>query len=610
MQKYIGGGKTGPRLAKIGGTLWTRQKLAVEKAVADMAADMLEIQAVREKQPGRAFPSDTPWQKAFEHSFQFDPTPDQTSAIEAIRNDLQKFKPMDRLLCGDVGFGKTELAMRAAFKVAESGSQVAVLVPTTILAEQHRRTFTERFAEYPFTIRGLSRLTASREERETLEGIARGTVDIVIGTHRLAQADIHFDNLGLLVVDEEQRFGVDVKERLKAMRASVDVLTMTATPIPRTLHMAMLGIRDISNLTTPPANRLAVETRACRFDETLLRHAIDRELARDGQVFFVHNRINDIQKVADKIRTIAPHISIGIAHGRLREGELEQVMIDFVAGRTQLLLATTIIESGLDIPRANTIFIDEADHYGLADLHQLRGRVGRSHHRAYCYLIVKESSRLTSTAARRLRAIQEFSSTGAGFSLAMRDLEIRGAGNLLGTQQSGHIAAVGYELYCRLLENAVCGLKDLPPKDPPPVRIDLPGDAWIPKDYIVDLRSKIDFYRRISRASSHTHVNELEGEIEDRFGPLPTAVRRLLDLARLRITASSISIDSISKQPGLLVIGHHDIHCIKKWRRRCTLSGHEVRVVGDKTVVLPLDECLAADPEKLFQTVKMLFRIE
>jgi transcription-repair coupling factor (superfamily II helicase) len=483
------------------------------------------------------------------------------------------------------------------------------LVPTTILAEQHRRTFTERFAEYPFTIRGLSRLTATREERETLEGIARGTVDIVVGTHRLAQADIHFDNLGLLVVDEEQRFGVDVKERLKAMRASVDVLTMTATPIPRTLHMAMLGIRDISNLTTPPANRLAVETRVCRFDETLLRHAIDRELARDGQIFFVHNRINDIEKVADKIHKIAPHISIGIAHGRLREGELEQVMVDFVAGRTQLLLATTIIESGLDIPRANTIFIDESDHYGLADLHQLRGRVGRSHHRAYCYLIVKESTRLTSTAARRLRAIQEFSSTGAGFSLAMRDLEIRGAGNLLGTQQSGHIAAVGYELYCRLLENAVCGLKDLPPKDPPPVRIDLPGDAWIPRDYIVDLRSKIDFYRRISRTAVHTHVDDLETEIEDRFGPLPLAFRRLLDLARLRITASSLSIDSISKQPGLLVIGHHNIHCIEKWRQRCVLSGQEVRIVGNKTVVLPLQDRVADDADKLFQAVKILFQI-
>ena len=609
VQKYVGGGKTGPKLAKIGGTLWTRQKQAVEKAVADMAADMLEIQAVRAKQPGRAFPHDTPWQKAFEQSFQFDPTPDQATAIETIRGDLEQFKPMDRLLCGDVGFGKTELAMRAAFKVAEAGSQVAVLVPTTILAEQHRRTFTERFAEYPFTIRGLSRLTATREERETLEGIARGTVDIVVGTHRLAQADIHFDNLGLLVVDEEQRFGVDVKERLKAMRASVDVLTMTATPIPRTLHMAMLGIRDISNLTTPPANRLAVETRVCRFDETLLRHAIDRELARDGQIFFVHNRINDIEEVADKIRKIAPHISIGIAHGRLREGELEQVMVDFVAGRTQLLLATTIIESGLDIPRANTIFIDESDHYGLADLHQLRGRVGRSHHRAYCYLIVKESTRLTSTAARRLRAIQEFSSTGAGFSLAMRDLEIRGAGNLLGTQQSGHIAAVGYELYCRLLENAVCGLKDLPPKDPPPVRIDLPGDAWIPRDYIVDLRSKIDFYRRISRTAVHTHVDDLETEIEDRFGPLPLAFRRLLDLARLRITASSLSIDSISKQPGLLVIGHHNIHCIEKWRQRCVLSGQEVRIVGNKTVVLPLQDRVADDADKLFQAVKILFQI-
>ena len=610
VQKYVGGGKTGPKLAKIGGTLWTRQKKAVEKAVADMAADMLEIQAIRAKQPGRAFPQDTPWQKAFEQSFQFDPTPDQATAVEAIRGDLQELKPMDRLLCGDVGFGKTELAMRAAFKVAESGSQVAVLVPTTILAEQHRRTFTERFAEYPLTIRGLSRLTSTKEERTTLEGMARGTVDIVIGTHRLAQADIHFDNLGLLVVDEEQRFGVDVKERLKAMRASVDVLTMTATPIPRTLHMAMLGIRDISNLTTPPANRLAVETRVCRFDETLLRHAIDRELARDGQIFFVHNRIHDIQKIASKIRTIAPHITIGIAHGRLREGELEQVMVDFVAGRTQLLLATTIIESGLDIPRANTIFINEADHYGLSDLHQLRGRVGRSHHRAYCYLIVKESTRLTSTAARRLRAIQEFSSTGAGFSLAMRDLEIRGAGNLLGTQQSGHIAAVGYELYCRLLENAVCGLKDLPLKEPPPVRIDLPGDAWIPRDYIADLRTKIDFYRRISRTITNGHVNDIETEMGDRFGPPPAEVQRLLDLARLRIAAASLNIDSISKQPGILVIGHHDIHGIKKWRQACLLAGQEVRIVENKTVVLPLHKRDASDGDRLFQTVKNIFRVK
>ena len=599
VQKYVGGGKTAPKLAKIGGTLWAKQKRAVEKAVADMATDMLQIQAVRAERPGRAYPPDTPWQIAFEQSFQFDPTPDQVTAIEAIRTDLEEPKPMDRLLCGDVGFGKTELAMRAAFKAAEAGSQVAVLVPTTILAEQHRRTFCERFAEYPFTIRGLSRLTPTREVRETLEGLARGAVDIVVGTHRLAQADIHFANLGLLVVDEEQRFGVDVKERLKALRASIDVLTMTATPIPRTLHMAMLGIRDISNLTTPPANRLAVETRVGRFDETLIRHAIDRELARDGQVFFVHNRIHDIDKVADRIRAIVPDIAIGIAHGRLSETELETVMLDFVAGRTRLLLATTIIESGLDIPRANTIFIDEADQYGLADLHQLRGRVGRSHHRAYCYLLVKETGRLTETAARRLRAIQEFSSTGAGFSLAMRDLEIRGAGNLLGTQQSGHIATVGYELYCRLLENAVRGLKDLPPSEPPAVAIDLPGDAWLPRDYISDLRTKIDVYRRISRAGSQPQVEQLATELADRFGVLPAAAARLLELTRLRIAAATLGIDSISKQPGMLVLGHHDIRRIERWRKACLLAGRELRIVGSKTAVLPLSEREAADPDRL-----------
>jgi transcription-repair coupling factor (superfamily II helicase) len=344
-----------------------------------------------------------------------------------------------------------------------------------------------------------------------------------------------------------------------------------------------------------------------RFDETLIRHAIDRELARDGQIFFVHNRIQDIQKIADKIRGIMPDISIGIAHGRLNETELEQVMVDFVAGRTQVLLATTIIESGLDIPRANTIFIDEADHYGLADLHQLRGRVGRSHHRAYCYLLVREATRLTTTAARRLRAIQEFSSTGAGFSLAMRDLEIRGAGNLLGTQQSGHIATVGYELYCRLLENAVRGLKALPPTEPPPVAIDLPGDAWLPRDYIADLRTKIDVYRRISRASSQAQVDELSRELPDRFGPLPAAASRLLALASLRIAAAARGVDSLSRQPGLLVIGHHDIRRIERWRKTCQMAGHEVRFVGTGTAVVPLKQRVAEDPDRLLAFALSLF---
>ncbi|MFM7245202.1 MAG: transcription-repair coupling factor [Planctomycetaceae bacterium] len=606
VQKYVGGTKLTPKLAKIGGATWEKQKQAVQKAVADMAADMIRLQAVRESRPGVAFPDDTPWQRQFEESFPFDETPDQLTAMEAIRDDLQKPRPMDRLLCGDVGFGKTELAMRAAFKAAESGAQVAVLVPTTVLAEQHRRTFAARFAEFPFTIRCLSRLTPLAEERDTLEGLARKTVDIVIGTHRLAGADIHFANLGLVIVDEEQRFGVDVKERLKALRASVDVLTMTATPIPRTLHMSMLGIRDISNLTTPPTNRMAVETKVARWDTALVRNAIERELSRGGQVFFVHNRIHDIHKVSHRIQQIVPEATIAIVHGRLSETELEEQMLAFVAGRADILLATTIIESGLDIPNANTIFIDEADTYGLADLHQLRGRVGRSHHRAWCYLLVDEAARLTSTAAKRLRAIQEFSSMGAGFSLAMRDLEIRGAGNLLGTQQSGHIATVGYELYCRLLEQAVRGMKALPPAEPPAVNVDLPGEAWLPRDYIPDLRAKIDVYRRLSRVTAESQVDELATELADRFGPLPDETRRLLEFARLKALAVGLGIDSITRHPGMVVIGHHDRAAMERLRQAAAARGGTVRVVDQKTVVMPVHDSTASDPDRLLAAIRTL----
>ncbi|MCX7414814.1 MAG: transcription-repair coupling factor [Planctomycetia bacterium] len=608
VQKYVGGSKLAPKLAKVGGTLWAKQKLAVQQAVADMAADMIQLQARRAERPGIAFPPDTPWQRTFEESFPFDETPDQLTAVEAIRGDMQGPKPMDRLLCGDVGFGKTEMAMRAAFKAVEAGYQVAVLVPTTVLAEQHRRSFTARFSEFPFTIRGLSRFSSPQEERDTLEGLARGTVDLVIGTHRLAQADIHFANLGLLVVDEEQRFGVDVKERLKALRASVDVLTMTATPIPRTLHMSMLGIRDISNLTTPPANRIAVETRVARWDKALIKSAIDRELARNGQVFFVHNRIHDIHMVAQRLAQIVPEATISIGHGRLSESELEEVMLDFVAGRTDILLATTIIESGLDIPNANTIFVDEADTYGLADLHQLRGRVGRSHHRAYCYMLVDETAHLTSTAARRLRAIQEFSSMGAGFSLAMRDLEIRGAGNLLGTQQSGHIATVGYELYCRLLEQAVRGLKALPPAEPPQVNLDLPGEAWLPRDFIADFRTKIDVYRRLSRATAENEIDDLAAELVDRFGPLPAEVERLLEFARLRVAAAALSIDSLARHPGMVVIGHHDRPAMLALKGSGRPGAKLLRIVDEKTVVLPVDQGTLANPEKLLAALRTLLR--
>lgn len=499
--------------------------------------------------------------------------------------------------------------MRAAFKAAEAGMQVAVLVPTTVLCEQHRRTFTARFSEFPFVIRALSRMTSTAEERDTLEGLARKSVDIVIGTHGLAQPNIHFANLGLVIVDEEQRFGVDVKERLKAMRASVDVLTMTATPIPRTLHMSMLGIRDISNLTTPPTNRIPVETKPARWDKTLIRAAIERELARDGQVFFVHNRIQDILKVATRIQSIVPEASIGIAHGQLSETELEEVMVTFVQGRIDILLATTIIESGLDIPRANTIFIDEADRYGLADLHQLRGRVGRSHHRAWCYLLVDEAARLTASAAKRLRAIQEFSSMGAGFSLSMRDLEIRGAGNLLGTQQSGHIAAVGYELYCRLLEQSVRGLKKMPPAEPPPVNIDLPGEAWLPRDYCADFRAKIDVYRRLSRATAERQVDELATELADRFGPLPDEARRLLDFAKLRCRAIDLGIDSITRHPGMIMIGHHDRAAIDRLRQAAAKKSRVVRIVDQKTAVVPLHADTLSDPDKLVASVRSLLAL-
>ncbi|MBL7193091.1 MAG: transcription-repair coupling factor [Pirellulales bacterium] len=607
VQKYVGGTKLAPKLAKIGGRAWEKQKQAVREAVADMAADMLRLQARRESRPGVAFPADTQWQEDFEAAFPYDETPDQLTAVYAIRDDMQKPQPMDRLLCGDVGFGKTELAMRAAFKAVDAGHQVAVLVPTTVLAEQHRRTFAARFAEYPFEIRSLSRMASTAETREILEGLAAGTIDIVIGTHRVAGADVHFARLGLVVIDEEQRFGVEVKERLKAVRASVDVLTMTATPIPRTLHMAMLGIRDISSLATPPTNRQPVETRVARWDDGLIRHAIERELARGGQVFVVHNRIKDIHRVREKLARIVPDARVVIAHGRLNEHELEDVMLTFVRGEADILLATTIIESGLDIPRANTIFIDEADHYGLADLHQLRGRVGRSHHRAYCYMLIDQGTQLTEAAARRLRAIQEFSSMGAGFSLSMRDLEIRGAGNLLGTQQSGHIAAVGYDLYCKLLEQAVRGLKHLPPAEPPAVAIDLPGRAFLPRDYIPDIRSKIDVYRRLSRAGEASHIDDIQAELADRFGPLPDEARRLCEAARVRVAAASWGIDAITRQDGLLVFTFHDIS-----RRRLLKDAMNglLRIVDERTAAYPLaarhNAAEIATPDGLLAVMRLL----
>ncbi|HEV7221960.1 MAG TPA: transcription-repair coupling factor [Pirellulales bacterium] len=604
VQKYVGGSKSRPTLARIGGQSWVRQKRAAEEAVVDLASDMLDLQAARAARSGIRFPIDTEWQREFDASFPYMETPDQLTGIAAIKRDMHDPRPMDRLICGDVGYGKTELAMRAAFKAVDAGYQAAILVPTTVLAEQHGRTFRARLAEYPFEIAVLSRFCTPGQQKRIVAGMADGSVDIVIGTHRLAQADVQFHNLGLLIIDEEQRFGVEVKERLKAYRHIIDVLTMTATPIPRTLHMSLLGLRDISNLETPPADRLSIETRVTRFDDELVRHAAVRELNRGGQMFFVHNRVHDIQKVAWRLQQIVPEAKIAVGHGQMPEGQLEQVMLDFVDHKFDLLLATTIIESGLDIPNANTIFIDDADQYGLADLHQLRGRVGRYKHRAYCYLLVDPNKSLTSTAVRRLAAIEEFSDMGAGFAIAMRDLEIRGAGNILGTQQSGHIAAVGYELYCDLLDKAVRKLKQLPPKATIDVNVDLPGEAYLPRRYVPDMRLKIDLYRRLARIASRDELAEFSAELVDRFGPRPELVDRLLERAELAILAAAWGIANIHLEDEFVVFRYANRAQIEKLART---NGGRLRIVDGLSAYLPMAKGVR-EPDAIQRLIKSLLR--
>jgi transcription-repair coupling factor (superfamily II helicase) len=606
VQKYVGGTRGRPMLAHIGGKAWVRQKDAAQQAVTDLAAEMIELQAARDARPGIAFPPDTEWQREFDAAFPYQETADQLTSIDDIKRDMHAGRPMDRLLCGDVGFGKTELAIRAAFKAIDAGYQVAVLVPTTVLAEQHRRTFSARMAEFPFEIAALSRFCTAKEQREIIERTAAGHIDILIGTHRMASSDVRFANLGLLIMDEEQRFGVEIKERLKALRTTVDVLTMTATPIPRTLHMSLLGVRAISNLETPPADRLAVETRVTRFTDELVRHAIMRELNRGGQIFFVHNRIHDIHGVAARLAGIVPEAQIDIGHGQMPEHELEDVMLRFVRGETDILLSTTIVESGLDIPNANTIFIDDADRYGLADLHQLRGRVGRYKHRAYCYLLVDENRHLSPEAARRLRAIEEFSQMGAGFALAMRDLELRGAGNILGTQQSGHIATVGYEMYCALLERAVRHLKRMPPRESIEVNIDLPGEAYLPRGYVPDMRSKIDLYRRLARLTTEPTVDDFASELADRFGPLPDVVGHLLELARLRIWAHGWGVQEIRLEDRYAVLGYTSQERLSPLVRR---AAGRLRVADRHSAYLLLASRID-DAMAVFDEIKSLLRPE
>ncbi len=585
VQKYIGPAKSMPELSKFGGVSWEKKKNKVAEAVTDMAADMLKLQAERDSKPGLQCRPDSEMQQEFEQSFPFTETVDQVTAIADFKEDMQRSRPMDRLICGDVGFGKTEVAMRAAFKAVDNGRQVAVLVPTTVLAEQHFRTFTQRTAEFPVTVDMLSRFRTAGEQKATIKKLERGEVDIVIGTHRLVSKDVKFKDLGLLIIDEEQKFGVKVKDRLKHLRLEVDILTLTATPIPRTLHMSLLGIRDISSLTTPPRDRMPIETRVGRFDESLIRSSIVRELNRGGQVYFVHNRVYDIHLIAARIRQIVPEATVTIAHGQMSPDELERAMLDFVAGKADVLLATTIIESGLDIPNANTMIIHQADIYGLADMHQLRGRVGRDRHRAYCYLMLEEGKVVTTKATRRLKAIEEYSELGAGFRIAMRDLEIRGAGNILGTEQSGNIAAVGYELYCQLLENSVRTLKKQPLRYQTHVKIELPVSAYIPDRYIPEQKLKIEVYRRLSQANSLQKLAELEEELRDRFGPVPTPAKRMVRLRELNLRALSWKIENIHLEDGYAVFRYRDVKLIKMLSH--LHKGH-LRVVDQYDAYWPL----------------------
>ncbi|MEO7230033.1 MAG: transcription-repair coupling factor, partial [Candidatus Limnocylindrales bacterium] len=555
--RYSGGER--PQLSKLGGTEWLRTKQRVRKAVADLADELLALYAARANAQGHAYATDTPWQAEMEASFPYEETVDQLRAVLEMKHDLEAGRPMDRLVVGDVGYGKTEVALRGAFKATQDGKQVAVLVPTTILAAQHHETFRARFAAFPLKVGLLSRFVPPKEQQRTLAGLADGSVDMVIGTHRLLSRDVRFRDLGLLVVDEEQRFGVAAKERLKQMRREVDVLTLSATPIPRTLNLALAGIRDMSVIETPPEDRLPIQTRVAEASAGLVRDAILRELDRGGQVFYVHNRVETIEAQAEQLRRLLPDIRIVVGHGQMAEGQLERVMLTFAGGEADILVCTTIIESGLDIPNANTIIIDRADTLGLAQLYQLRGRVGRSSRRAYAYLLYRRRERMSEDARKRLQAIFNASELGAGFQIALSDLEIRGAGNILGGEQSGHMAAVGFDLYSRMLAEAVeigkATREDRAPMiEAPSAVVDLPLEAHLPDEYVPDVAQKLELYRRLARARTAGDLAAYRQELTDRFGPMPDAVVRLVEVAELRLAAEAAGVSSISREDGQLVV--------------------------------------------------------
>lgn len=560
VQRYVGPEGSHPELNRLGGISWQKTKEKIKKEIEETAGELLELYASREVLEGYKFSPDSYLHREFDTSFEYEETSDQLRAIDDIKRDMEGGKPMDRLICGDVGYGKTEVAMRASFKAVHDSKQVAILVPTTILAEQHYQTFSERFSAFPVRIEVLSRFKTKKEQTKILKGLEAGTIDIIIGTHRLLQKDVRFKDLGLLIVDEEQRFGVRHKERLKNLKKTVDALTLSATPIPRTLYMALSAVRNLSVIDTPPEDRLSVTTVIARFDKKVIRDAVLKELARGGQIFFVHNRVKTIDRIFDYLRRVVPEARIAMAHGQMGGRDLENVMIAFLRKEVDLLLTSAIIESGLDIPSANTIIINYADKFGLADLYQLRGRVGRSNRKAYAYFLVPGGWALTGDAGKRLRAIQELSELGSGFKIAMRDLEIRGAGNLLGPEQSGHIAALGLDLYIQMLERAVLKVRgeDVPPLEDPVMDIRI--SAFIPEDYIPDITQRLSIYRNISSARAEDELEDLKEEFRDRFGEIPVEVLRLFDMMNLKILARLLNVKRIEKEKaGMNIIFNADV---------------------------------------------------
>jgi transcription-repair coupling factor (superfamily II helicase) len=551
VRHYTGG--EAPSLNRLSGDGWQKTKAKVRAAVAEIAQELVVLYQKRLADMGHAFSPDTPWQRELEDAFPYQETPDQLKAIGDVKTDMEAVQPMDRLVCGDVGFGKTEVAIRAAFKAVQDGKQVAILVPTTLLAQQHFQTFSERFAGYPVRVEVLSRFLTPGQARKVVQGIESGEVDVIVGTHRLLSSDVRFKALGLLVVDEEQRFGVSHKELIKQLRTNVDVLTLTATPIPRTLEMSLTGIRDLTLLNTPPAERQPILTYVGELDDRAIAEAIRRELLREGQVFFVHNRVQDIEHVAAHIRDLVPEARVAIAHGQLDEGSLEKVVLDFWEGEYDVLVCTTIIESGIDMPTVNTLVVDRADLLGLGQLHQIRGRVGRSGQRAYAYLFHPRDKSLTEEAYERLKTIGEATELGSGFKIAMRDLEIRGAGNLLGTGQSGHVAAVGYDLYCQMVSEVVAELKGEQAHEPAEIKLDLPLDASLPREYVPKEELRLEAYRRLAAVTTETEVDDIRAEWQDRYGAVPDSSAALLDVARLRAEAGRVGLRevNVTKRTGI-----------------------------------------------------------